>query len=78
MNEGIELGSWGSGLAGERWDGVRKSLGQLHGEASGAAWFPFKEGEWLCAAAAHSVAHGVCVHMHFGPFNLLFIFRKAA
>jgi hypothetical protein len=25
--------------------GVRKKIEQLHGEASGAAWFPFKEGE---------------------------------
>lgn len=40
-----------------RWDGVREKIGQLHGEASGAAWFPFKEGEWLCATCALSVAH---------------------
>lgn len=43
-------GGWGDrddgiGLAARRWDGVRKKIVQLHGEASGAAWFPFKEGE---------------------------------
>jgi len=53
-DEEIEMGSWGSGFAAGRWDGVRKKRWQLHGEASGAAWFPFKEREWLCAAAAHS------------------------
>jgi hypothetical protein len=45
-DEEIEMGvGLGSGLAAGRWDGVRKKIGQLHGEASGAAWFPFKEGE---------------------------------
>jgi hypothetical protein len=43
-------GGWGDrddgiGLAARRWDGVRKKIVQQHGEASGAAWFPFKEGE---------------------------------
>lgn len=49
----MELG-WGetsrmmwSGLAVRVMEraGVRKKIEQLHGEASGAAWFPFKEGE---------------------------------
>lgn len=48
-----------------RWDGVREKIGQLHGEASGAAWFPFKEGRvvvcYFCSFGSS--------HWHFGPFN---------
>lgn len=55
----------------------KEKIGQLHGEASGTARFPFKEGEWLTYVLLRCAGLGLSTYalwpLPFSPFKLAFV-----